>query len=193
MERGRVKFGRYKKAILALSAFYRALPLTWRKGLLSWHRNTRGKIGMALRYALIRSIAQTCGDNVAIYTGVYFYNPENMKLGNNVSIHPLSYIEAGKTKEDGLQIDDDVSIAHGVTIMSNTHQFAQHDVPIKDLLTVTKKIHICQNVWIGAKATVLCGVEIASGCVIGANAVVTKSTVGDMVYAGVPAKVIKER
>ena len=193
MERGREKFSRYKKVIMTLSSFYRLFPLKLRKILLDRHRNTRGKIGMAFRYALVKSIAEECGDNVAIYTGVYFFNPENMKLGNNISFHPMCYIEAGKTKEDGLQIDNDVSIAHGVTIMSTTHQYEQHDVPIKDLPTITKTIHICENVWIGAKATILCGVTIEKGCVIGANAVVTKNTNSETIYAGVPARVIRER
>lgn len=45
----------------------------------------------------------------------------------------------------------------------------------------------------GANITILDGVTIKSGCIIGAGAVVTKSTEPNGVYAGVPARKIKER
>ena len=47
--------------------------------------------------------------------------------------------------------------------------------------------------WIGAKATVVAGNQINSGCVIGANSVVTTECEKNCVMAGVPARKIKER
>ncbi|MBR1536811.1 MAG: hypothetical protein IJ630_07725 [Treponema sp.] len=47
--------------------------------------------------------------------------------------------------------------------------------------------------WIGANVTILDGVTVASGCVLAAGSVVTKSTEPNGVYAGVPARRIKER
>jgi acetyltransferase-like isoleucine patch superfamily enzyme len=46
---------------------------------------------------------------------------------------------------------------------------------------------------LGVHATVIGATTIESGCIIGAGAVVTKSTKPNGVYAGVPAKRIKER
>ena len=43
------------------------------------------------------------------------------------------------------------------------------------------------------KSTVLCGVCVAEGCVIGANSVVTSDTETNKVYVGSPARVIKDR
>lgn len=43
---------------------------------------------------LFSSIAKKCGYNVSIHTGVYIFNVENLWVGNNVSIHPMSYIDA---------------------------------------------------------------------------------------------------
>ncbi len=45
----------------------------------------------------------------------------------------------------------------------------------------------------GVHCVVIGNVEIASGCVIGAGAVVTKSTEPNSIYVGVPARKIKER
>lgn len=46
--------------------------------------------------------------------------------------------------------------------------------------------------WLGGNVTVLPGVTIKKGCIVGAGAVVTKDTEPDGLYAGIPAKRIKE-
>lgn len=46
--------------------------------------------------------------------------------------------------------------------------------------------------WIGANATILPGVTVAPGCVIAAGAVVTKDTEPDGLYAGVPARRVRD-
>lgn len=191
-ERGRDIFARYKKIIDSVTFIYKLLPIKIRKNLLEFHRNSRGKIGLGIRYALLKSIAVECGDNVAIYQGVYIMNPENFRVGNNVSIHPMCYIECGYT-QGGVSIGNDVSIAHGVTLMSTSHVYDGLNAPIKDNGVIYDPIHIEDNVWIGTKVTITAGISVASGCVIGANAVVTQNTERNGVYVGVPAKKIKER
>jgi acetyltransferase-like isoleucine patch superfamily enzyme len=52
---------------------------------------------------------------------------------------------------------------------------------------------IGDDVWIGCNSTVLRGVSIGTGAVIGANSVVTKSVPPYAIYAGIPAKLIKMR
>ncbi|MDR2406844.1 MAG: sugar O-acetyltransferase, partial [Bacteroidales bacterium] len=47
------------------------------------------------------------------------------------------------------------------------------------------------NVWIGDKVTILPGVHIGYGSIIGANAVVTKDVPANCVVGGNPAKIIK--
>ncbi len=54
------------------------------------------------------------------------------------------------------------------------------------------EIIIEDDVWIGAKATILKGVKIGKGAVIAVGSVVTKSVPANAIAAGVPAKVIKE-
>jgi acetyltransferase-like isoleucine patch superfamily enzyme len=48
-------------------------------------------------------------------------------------------------------------------------------------------------VWIGAHATILPGVRLGRGCVVGAGAVVTKDVPPMTVVVGVPAQVARER
>lgn len=191
-ERGRDTFARYRGVINAVSALYKLLPLKTRKKLFERHRNTKGKIGLGVRYALLKAIALKCGDNVAIYPGAYLFDIENMVIGNNVSIHPMCYIECGYTP-GGVRIDDDVSIAHSVTIMGTNHIYDGLSSPIRDKGVTCEPVHIESNVWIGAKVTITAGITVASGCVIGANAVVTKNTEINGVYVGIPAKKKKTR
>lgn len=54
-----------------------------------------------------------------------------------------------------------------------------------------RSIVVERDVWIGANTTVVSGVRIAEGCIIGANAVVTRDTEPFSLYAGVPARLKK--
>lgn len=190
--RGRDQFAKFKGVFGVLISFYKVLPLRSRKNALERHRNMRGKLGMGIRYVILKSITDSIGDNVAIFPGVYIFNPENLVLGNNVSIQPMTYMECGYVK-GGVTIGDDVSIAHGVTIMGTTHHFDKHDEKIRDQGVDNEPVHIEENVWIGAKAAILSGVTVGHGSVVGAGAVVNKSLDPEGVYVGVPARKVKDR
>lgn len=58
--------------------------------------------------------------------------------------------------------------------------------------TTGKPITIEDNCWIGARAIILPGVTIKEGCIIAAGTVVTKDCEAHCLYAGVPAKKIRE-
>ena len=53
-------------------------------------------------------------------------------------------------------------------------------------------MHIGNNVWIGANATILPGVTIGDNSVIGAGAVVSKDIPANVLALGVPARVVRE-
>lgn len=190
--RGRNQFAKYKGVFSVLTSLYKTLPLHMRKNALEKRRNMRGKLGMGFRYVILKSITDSIGDNVAVFPGVYIFHPENLVIGNNVSIQPMTYMECGYVK-GGITIDDDVSIAHGVTIMGTTHRFDNHEITIRDQGVNNELVHIEENVWIGAKVAVLSGVTIGHGSVIGAGAVVNKSLGPEGVYVGIPAKRVKDR
>lgn len=149
----------------------------------------KGKIGIALRYILLKTLAKQVGDNVSIHSGVYLFHPENLSIGDHVSIHPMCYLEAS----GGLTIGNNVSIAHGATIMTESHRYDSLDIPIKDQGLLFKETIIESDVWIGAKATILYGTTIGSGSIVAAGAVVTKNVPRLAIVGGVPAKVIRLR
>lgn len=189
MPRGRDKFNKAKGAISLIVKFYGVFPRKLRMKWLVRYRNMNGNMGMVIRYALLKTLAKSVGDNVSIHPGVYIFNFQDLEIGDNVSIHPMCYIEAW----GGVQIGNDVSIAHDVSIIAFTHSWSDLEIPIKDQPTIKRPICIGNNVWIGAKATILGGVKVEDGSIIGAGAVLTKSTENNGIYAGVPARLIKRR
>ena len=101
----------------------------------------------------------------------------------------MCYIDA----EGGIEIGNNVSIAHRSTILSSNHGYTDPIIPIKYQEMTLAKTIILDNVWIGCGCTILAGVEIGSGTVIGANSIVTKSIPENSVAIGSPAKRIKSR
>ncbi len=187
--RGRDSFNKYRGLLLLLSKTIGLFPRQFRLFLFETTRNLPGKIGLATRYVLLKTVAKAVGDNVAVFPMVVLKNVSNLEIGSNVSIHPYSYIDA----MGGVVIGDDVSFGHGLSILSFEHCFSKIDVPIKDQGSIMKPVRIDSNVYTGAKVTILGNVTIGSGTVVGANACVTKSFEGNVVLGGVPAKVLKRR
>jgi virginiamycin A acetyltransferase len=66
-------------------------------------------------------------------------------------------------------------------------------VPEKHLSSKVKDTVIGNDVWIGYNATILPGVHIGHGCIVGAQSVVTKDFPPYSVLAGNPAKLIRPR
>jgi acetyltransferase-like isoleucine patch superfamily enzyme len=93
----------------------------------------------------------------------------------------------------GLTIGRNTMIgAHTVVIPAN-HGFARIDVPMSEQPLTREGIQIDDDVWIGAGCSVLDGVRIGRGAVVGAGSVVTKDVEPYGVALGVPARVAWSR
>lgn len=188
-KRGREIFYRVLPALCIIEKIYRVFPIMLREHW--WYRKSQksGLWQIGLRWALLKSISSKVGLNVRINEDCYIKHPSKLSIGNNVSIWPMTYIECA----GGVYIGNDVSIAHSVTIMSEEHKYESHDLPIKDQGIKYAAVYIEDDVWIGAKATILSGVRIGKGAIIGAGAVVVHDIPENAVAVGVPAKVKKYR
>lgn len=87
----------------------------------------------------------------------------------------------------GIELEDNVLIGPEVKILSVNHPLD----PKNRRGVILKSVKIRRNAWIGAGVTVCPGVTIGENSVIGAGSVVTKDVPSNTVYAGVPAKFIK--
>lgn len=90
----------------------------------------------------------------------------------------------------GLEIGDRVTIAHGAMIFSdsgpNTSPELQKIYPI-----VSGRVVIGNDVWVGAQAIIMPGVQIGERVVIGAHSMVHENVPSGSVVAGTPARIVK--
>lgn len=184
---GRTLFKRIKPLLKVFVIVDSYLPNKLNCFLFVSFRGVGGKVGIVIRYILIKNLAKKCGDNVVIKENVYIKSIEKLELGDNISIHPMCYLECS----GGLVIRNNVSIAHSSSILTSTHTYSNLDLPIKYNDILTRTVVINDDVWIGCGVRILCGVHIGTRCIIGANSLVNKSVDSFSLYAGVPAKKIK--
>ncbi|CRN01041.1 MULTISPECIES: acyltransferase [Pseudomonas] len=115
---------------------------------------------------------------------------EGLSIGNNVGIGSGSFLGCA----GGIVIGDDTIIGNYVSFHSENHNYADPATPIRLQGVNNSGIHIGSNCWIGAKVTVLDGVFLEDGCVVAAGAVLKAGRyAANSIYAGVPAKRIRER
>ncbi len=107
----------------------------------------------------------------------------NITVGKNVFINACCIFQ----DQGGIEIGDNVLIGHSVVIATLNHDFD----PNNRLSMYAKKVKIGNDVWIGSNSTILPGVAINDGAIVGAGSVVTKDVPKNAVVAGNPAKVIK--
>ncbi len=142
------------------------------------------------------------GQNVKIFAFVNLYGciiGDNTKIGTFVEIQKGAVI--GKNCKisshtficEGVTIEDEVFIGHGVTFINDLYPRAttsdgqlQGEQDWKVIPTVVKK-----RASIGSGATILAGVTIGEEAIVGAGSVVTKDVPPRTVVAGNPARVLR--
>ncbi|MEQ1790175.1 MAG: acyltransferase [Rickettsiales bacterium] len=132
------------------------------------------------------------GEKTIVKTGAYLHTVGGngkIIIGSDCSVHPYCVMYG----PGGIEIGNHVRIATHTAIVAIDHIFDDPNQLIRSQGNKELGIKIGNDVWIGAGARVLDGVEIGEGCVIGAGAVVTKNTVPYSVNVGCPARKIKSR
>ncbi|MDQ0739332.1 DapH/DapD/GlmU-related protein [Pseudomonas sp. W4I3] len=113
-----------------------------------------------------------------------------LSIGNNVGIGSGSFLGCA----GGISIGDDTIIGNYVSFHSENHNFSDLATPIRLQGVNSAGIQIGNNCWLGAKVTVLDGVILEDGCIVAAGTVLKAGRyASNAIYAGVPAKQIKER
>ena len=136
------------------------------------------------------------GDNVVIgrntrieCTGGLQSIGKGVKIGNRTTFgNDCMFGAAG-----GIEIGDDVVAGQFIRFHSENHNYNDSTKLIREQGVSHKGIKIGNNCWIGAGVVFLDGAELGDGCVVGANAVVTKKFHDNVVIAGIPAKIVMNR
>lgn len=145
-----------------------------------------GKSYKKIRQNLAKGFIAHCGNNVNLEPHVTFNL--SLKIGDNSGVGENSELYGDIT------IGNDVMMGTNCIIYTRNHSFASTDIPMwRQGFDEVKPVVIGNDVWIGGRVTILPGVHIGNGVVIGAGSVVTKDVPDYAVVVGNPARVIKYR
>ena len=114
-----------------------------------------------------------------------------VEIQKNASIGRACKISSHTFVCEGVTIEDDVFIGHGVMFINDRHPRATHLGALQteaDWQVVPTRVR--KGASIGSGAVILCGVTIGQRALVGAGAVVTHDVPDDAVVAGVPARLV---
>jgi len=126
--------------------------------------------------------------------GIYSYS--TISVGDDVNLGSRPTMLATRST---IRIGNNVVFGPSVTVRGGNHRFDIVGVPISAVTDEMKRFEddlgvvIEDDVWVGGNATILHGVTIGRGSVIGGNAVVVKSIPPYSIAVGNPARVVRER
>lgn len=155
------------------------------------------------------------GENIQISDKASFYGASRIKIGSNVRIDDFCVLSAGI---GGINIGNFIHIAVGTTLIGKgcitladfcnlssrvsvysssddySGQFMTNPMIFEDFLGVIHAdVSIGKHVIVGCGSVILPGVELSDGVAIGALSLVKHSCQEFGIYAGNPAKKIKDR
>lgn len=144
------------------------------------------KIGENVRiYAFVNLYGCEIGDESRV--GTFVEIQKGAKIGKRVKVSSHTFICEGVT------IEDDVFIGHGVMFINDKYPRAttvngapQTDADWECIPTLVKR-----GASIGSNATILCGVTIGELAIIGAGSVVTHDVPPRTIVAGVPSRILR--
>lgn len=141
------------------------------------------KLGQRVKiFAFTNLYGCTIGDDSKI--GAFVEIQKGARVGARCKVSSHTFIC------EGVAIEDEVFIGHGVTFINDRFPRATNDQGSLQSEADWK----CENTWvrkgasIGSGATVLCGVTIGEKSIVGAGSVVTKDVAPGEIVAGNPAR-----
>lgn len=171
--------------------------------------------GEFLTRAELEQLGIKCGgDDVLVHASVVIIHPENLSIGNHVRIDPFCIMTAGGFVKignyvhisshctlvggAGIEIGDYAGVANGVRIYSVSDDFSGRylmgpTLPGAYREVTSAPVQIMRFAGIGASAVIMPGVVIEEGAVVGVHSFVRTKVDAWTIWAGVPARYIRDR
>ena len=140
-------------------------------------------LGVKFRRILANRIFRKCGENFKAFHHVKLSFGYNLEVGDNVVVHRHVLLD----DRGGITLGDGASISDFANVYSHSHDVVEG----RDITTPLTIIGV--GVRVTYHATVMSGVHLAEGSMLGSFAVATKDTEPHAIYAGIPAKKIKDK
>jgi acetyltransferase-like isoleucine patch superfamily enzyme len=133
--------------------------------------------------SLVNLYGCTIGDGTKI--GSFVEIQKNAVVGARCKISSHTFIC------EGVFVEDEVFVGHGVMFVNDRYPRSTKDGRLQTEADWTVEVtRVKRGASIGSNATILCGLTIGEGALIGAGAVVTKSVPDHAIVGGVPARVL---
>lgn len=153
------------------------------------------------------------GEHVKVSDKASIYNPESIELGDHSRIDDFCIV-SGKVSigsfchitpmclvaggSPGITLSDFCTLAYGVKVFAQSDDYSGNTmvnslIPKKFKKEYLAEVLLERQVIIGAGSIIFPGVTIREGCSVGALTLVNKSTQPWGIYAGNPARRIKDR
>ena len=111
---------------------------------------------------------------------------KNAHIGSNCKISSHTFICEGVT------IEDDVFVGHGVMFINDTYPRATaNGAPQTEQDWAVEPTLVKKGASIGSNATILCNITIGENAIVGAGSVVTKDVPPNVIVAGNPARILR--
>ncbi len=138
-------------------------------------------------YSFVNLYGCSIGDESRI--GAFVEIQKNATIGRRCKVSSHSFICEGVT------IEDDVFIGHGVLFINDRYPraTAAGNRPQSEADWQVVPTRICHGASLGSGAVIMCGVTVGAQAIIGAGAVVTRDVPAGAVVAGVPARLRRPR
>lgn len=107
-------------------------------------------------------------------------------MGKGSSVNYQCFFDLG----ENVFIGENCNISYRVTFVNSSHYIGDNTHRAKS--GFAKPIIVESGCWIGANVTIMPGVTIHKGCIIGTGSLVLKDCKANSIYAGIPAKLIKK-
>lgn len=138
-----------------------------------------------IRGTLLRSTGHSIHESAVLCADTFLGSRNGLTVGEGSFINYGCFFDLGAETVIG----DRTSIGYQAMFITCTHE--QGDSNRRTGKPYTEPIVVGDGVWIGARATILPGVTIGTGCMVASGAVVTSDCEPNTLYAGVPAKKIR--
>lgn len=168
---------------LQVSKFNQFIWNLFANGILSSHI-----VPSKIRCRLFKMMGMTIDLNrTSVRSGCYFRS-HSVKIGSNTWINNNCFFD--NDHGEVIEIGKNCGVGMDVLFCVSSHEVGPSTSRAgKD---IKQGIRIGDGCWIGARATILPGIKIDEGCIIASGAVVIEDCEANGLYAGVPAKRIKD-
>ena len=117
-----------------------------------------------------------------------------VEIQKNASVGRLCKISSHTFVCEGVTIEDEVFVGHGVMFINDRYPRATAAGGLQtDADWTVVPTRVGRGASIGSGAVIMCGITIGERAIVGAGAVVTRDVPAEAVVAGVPARVQARR